>query len=310
MRFKAGVLGVCVIIIAIVGTLLGSWVMSMDVQENEVTKYNALTGIEGLFDSELTPTFTDYNPSTNYTGYYTEDSIVADVVYFDGVDYTVSLKPNNYRVQDAPGEATEGAYDLSQLSEYDSDYRYIMYQDNINGDKFNKRNDNQHGDYGGKTVSLADFVTALNTGHDYNLIKLYSTDGLSFEDEKGANLSVDWCVFSTLDDWKSYNGSYDYLILGSSTAVNNPMPGYTPVLPKLSAIVDLNLLQVKLYYDNNFEVLAGQYTLDSVLISIEGGEPGASIPGGYLAFGNTVNLIAMHLPDPQYMDPSKGVSME
>ena len=41
MRFKAGVLGVVVIMIAIFATLMGSWIMSLDVNENEVTKYNA-----------------------------------------------------------------------------------------------------------------------------------------------------------------------------------------------------------------------------------------------------------------------------
>lgn len=107
MRYKAGVLGVVVIMIAISATLLGSWVMSMDVVEEKVVKYNELADIVGEFDSQQTPTFTEYNPSTNYTGYFTDDTIVGDMRYFGGVDYTAS-NPNNYRLNLMPEDGSSG----------------------------------------------------------------------------------------------------------------------------------------------------------------------------------------------------------
>ena len=78
MAYKAGVLGVAILMVAIVGTLMGSWVMSMDVEEEQVIKYDPLADIVGLFDSEQTPTFTEYSPSTNYTGYYTDTSVIGE----------------------------------------------------------------------------------------------------------------------------------------------------------------------------------------------------------------------------------------
>ena len=311
MRFKAGVLGVCVIIIAISATLLGSWVMSMDVNESEVTKYNALTEITGLFESEQTPTFTEYSPSTNYTGYYTEDSIIGGTTYFDGVDFTQSNNPNNFRIQPAPGESLNSTYDLDQLSEYDSDYRYVMYADYQNDQFYLKRNDDSHGNNGGKTVSLEALVTALNTGHDYNYIKLYSTDNYNQSTPYGQNVSVDWCVFSSKSDWNDYRGSYNFLYPSSASALAHPSSAYSDYLTslKLSAIVDLKLNEVTLYADNSFTTPAGAYSLSDVLITISGGEPTAAVPAGYIEFGHVINIDAANLPDPVYMDPSKGVEM-
>ena len=121
MRFQTGALGVVVVMVALVGMLMGSWVMSMDVTEEEVTKYNALTEIGGLFDSEKTPTFTDYNPSTNYTGYYTDVSVTGDDRYFDGVDFKVADNPNNFRVQERPTSSTvDSSYDLDDLNPTDT----------------------------------------------------------------------------------------------------------------------------------------------------------------------------------------------
>lgn len=313
MRFKTGALGICVIIIAISATLLGSWVMSMDVNENEVTKYKALTEITGEFDSEQTPTFTDYSPSTNYTGYYTDETIIDGQTYFGGVDYTQSDRANNFRLNLPPEELARNTYDLLQISEYDSDYRYVWYADYNAMDGFYlKRNNDSQNSNGGHTISLADLVETINTGHDYDSIKLSSTDGLVFSNPYGQNVSVDWCVFTTISEWGTYRDSYNTMFLASSSAMAHPTAAYDGrlVLPKLSAVVNLEFNQVILYYDNQYQNQAGIYTLDDVLITCAGGEPTATTPAGYIAFGSTINYVAQNLPSATYMDPSKGVELE
>lgn len=308
---QAGKMGVVVLIIALSATLLISWVMSMDVEQQEVTKYNPLADITGEFETERTPDYIRYNPSTNYTGYYTDDSIIDGDIYFDGVDYEPS-NPNNFRLNLKPLDSDSGTKDLTTISEYSSDYRYVVYADYRDGRFYLKMNDNQNNSYGGHTISLADLIEDLNAGHDYDLIKLSSNDNNTLANNPyGQNTSVDWCVFSIKSEWHDYRGSYNYLDLASASAIANPTAAYqgllTPV--KLSAEVDLTTKQVKLYADNSFQQQIGIYTLDEVLISTAGGVPGPTNLNGYISFGTTINYVALDKPDPQYMDPSAGVEL-
>ena len=307
---RSGKLGVVVLILAITCTLGVSWVMSMDVNEVEVTKYKELTDINSEFQTEKTPEYIVYNPSTNYTGYYTDDSIIGNQKYFDGVEFEES-KPNNYRVNQKPIESDSGTYDLTTISEYNSDYRYVVYADYQNGQFFLKRNDNQHQDYDGLTISLSSLITQINTGHNYNYIRLASTDNNTEAVTYGANESVDWCVFSIKSEWHSYNNLYNFIDFASAAAIKNPTPAYNGLLTpvKLSAEIYLDTQQVLLYYDNDFTEQAGIYALNDVLISCAGGVPGAAIPAGYLAFGTNINYTGLRLPDPVYLDPSKGVNL-
>lgn len=313
MQFRNGMLGVAVIAVALAAALLGSWVMSMDLEEREVTKYNQLADVTPLFGSEPAPEYITYDPVSNYTGYFTEDTIIDGVTYFGGVDYKESTRASNFRLNLPPEEFARQTYDLLQISEYDSDYRYVWYADYNETDGFYlKRNNDSHNDNDGHTVSLADLVETLNAGHDYNSFKFSSTDGLVFSNPYGQNVSVDWCVFTTLSEWGTYRDSYNTMFLASSAAMANPTAAYDGrlVLPKLSAVVDLNLNQAILYYDNEFQNQAGIYTLDDVLISCSGGNPTVTTPAGYIAFGTTINYVAQDIPDPKFMDPSAGVELQ
>ena len=115
MQFRQGMLGVAVLAVAIAGALIGSWVMSMDVEEREVINSSPLTDITGLFDTEMAPQFTDYSPSSNYTGYWTPSSVIDNERYFDGVDYTPANRANNYRVNLPPTESHEGTVSMPAL---------------------------------------------------------------------------------------------------------------------------------------------------------------------------------------------------
>jgi len=313
MQFRNGMLGVAVIAVALAAALMGSWVMSMDLEEREVTKYNQLADVTPLFGSEPAPEYITYDPVSNYTGYFTEDTIIDGVTYFGGVDFKESNRASNFRLNLAPEEFDSGTYDLSQIEEYDSDYRYVMYADyNANDGFYLKRNNFADNSSGGHTISLADLVETLNEGHDYDSFKFSSTDGLVFSNPYGVDVSVDWCVFSILSEWSKYRDSYYYIDFASAAALQNPSPAYKDhvVAPKLSAVADLKLNQVILYYDNEFRDQAGIYTLDDVLITTAGGVHTVTVPAGYIAFGTTINYVVQNLPDPKYMDPSAGVELE
>lgn len=106
--------------------------MSMDVVEEKVVKYNELADIVGEFDSQQTPTFTEYNPSTNYTGYFTDDTIIGDTRYFGGVDYTAS-NPNNYRLNLMPEDVTSGTITVTDAQDTDKIEHYYLWTQELAG---------------------------------------------------------------------------------------------------------------------------------------------------------------------------------
>lgn len=304
MRFQTGALGVVVVMIALVGMLMGSWVMSMDVTEEEVTKYNALTEIGGLFDSEKTPTFTDYNPSTNYTGYYTDVSIVGEDRYFDGVDFQDANSPNNFRVQEKPTSSTiDDDYDLDDLSPTDT--VRVSYFDK-NAQTWNQRimDDDANtmsiaeiaatlGYQSGNNVKLK--LTAMQEPSDFatfsDYIMFYTTDMI---DGDGVFDGV-WIKKPTLTGYLyqyGINQSMGSNFITTSSEVSNPI---------LGAIWDG--ISVTLYYDVECKRPAGTYTADKVFVAWGGSS-------GTAALDDNASLEYLELPRPQYMDPSKGVVLD
>lgn len=295
-------LGVAAVTLALVGMLLGSWVMSMDVTEEEVTRYNALTEIGGLFESEKTPTFTEYNPSTNYTGYYTSDSIVGNDRFFDGVEFSDSTSPNNFRIQRMPTSSViDDDYDLSGLTPTGTKMIRYFATNELESDE-NRTLANY--------MSIADLVTEL--GYTSGNVKLTVTstqepsDYTVFEDyiafftpnmEIGPNAGV-WMKNPSLTGTLTY---YDGMGVGmaiDASRVSNPI---------LGAVWDG--ISVNLYYDIECTRSAGIVNADSAFIAW--GSDTVIIPGGTVEqFDSVADLEYLVLPNPQYMDPSKGVVME
>ena len=69
MRFKAGRFGTCAVVLALLGTVLMGFVLSVDKDTVAVTNYNYITDVSGLFSYSDSPEYVDYNPSTNFVGY-------------------------------------------------------------------------------------------------------------------------------------------------------------------------------------------------------------------------------------------------
>lgn len=111
MRFENGMLGLCISIVAIMGMVLSGFVLSVDAREVQTTTYDYVTDISGLFEYSQDPTFIDYNPSANWTGYYTDTAGVTA-----GINYSTVDRANSYPIGQADGEAGSGTVDLEDLN--------------------------------------------------------------------------------------------------------------------------------------------------------------------------------------------------
>lgn len=282
MRFKTGALGICVIIIAISATLLGSWVMSMDVNENEVTKYKSLTDITGLFESEQTPTFTDYSPSTNYTGYYTEDSTVGETRYFDGVDYTASANPNNYRLNLAPINTDTGTLTLTDAEDTEDVSSLKYWRTNA---------------YPMYPARCSTTITKLIATESWDL------DELIIVCQEGSWTDGGFTCIVTLGDGDVMLKDPDltgvlYETVGQRTEQYDAARIPNPIMAcKYYAFTN----EVTLYYDTEMTQVAGVSTGDKTAIMWSN--------GGYF-FGDEFTYTLHDLPPATYMDPSKGVELD
>ena len=88
MRFNAGYFGACAVVLALLGTVLAGFVLSVDKETVPYTNYEYVTDVSGLFSYDKTPAYVDYNPSTNYVGYTAVTGTVG---------YTSTSTANNYR---------------------------------------------------------------------------------------------------------------------------------------------------------------------------------------------------------------------
>ena len=309
---KAGKVGVLVIMISLMGMLGIGWFMSMDVVMTEKTVYNELTEITPLFGSEQAPQYTDYTPSTNYTGYYTDNSIVNNVKYFDGVDYSKSTRANVYAVYDLDSIDENNTITLSDytgtypFTDPDTHIVYV-YIDPDTG--FSRA----HGNTTSTTVTLESYITAMNLDPSVNLITITSVTNPESTDSVYGQLSeVDWILFSLPNYWKYYGGSnhIDYatpewlasrnLQSGDIDQANNMMYN----LPIVACKVDIDQGLAYFYLDKECTKQYGIYSLSDVIISFGGS--GTLISN--INFGDTADLFAASVSK-NYMDPTKGVEL-
>lgn len=113
MKFESGMLGFLIIVLAVGGAIAGTILLSAEEQTEEVTKYNLVADVTGLFDADESPQYLDYDLAKNYTGYFTTDTIENEIEYWGGASFT-ETSVNNYPVKYKPtGSSTSGTYDLN-----------------------------------------------------------------------------------------------------------------------------------------------------------------------------------------------------
>lgn len=111
MRFNNGMFGACICVLALLGTAIGGFVLNVHEDQREVTKYNFIADVSGLFSYSDAPEYIEYNPSSNYVGYT-----------LGAVEYTQSPTANNYRYISTAGSTTTESRTITDTSDYPDDY--------------------------------------------------------------------------------------------------------------------------------------------------------------------------------------------
>lgn len=294
MRFENGMLGVCISVLAIMGMILSGFVLSVDQYDRTVTGYEYVTDISGLFDYSDQPTFIDYNPSANWTGFYTSDPDITD-----GINFTGRSEPaNSYPINQENTQLAETSMDLSQ-----QDLPAANPPGNLSGPY--------------DTVKISDDTTSPNTGDltahiawprvatvasvlekatglgDYNVVRI-DLNG----DVIGAP-SSSWNVYSTPVGNLGHRA--DYCILPYSGAFNVSY-----------LMVDAESNIVRGYTSANVQVFQStttQTTLSFNQASTVTGFPQTDYLNGATQLGTEIGLTSYSTPTPIYMDISQGVSL-
>lgn len=283
---RAGKLGIVVLMLAIVGTLSMAWVMSMDVEEHEVTRYSELAEITTLFESQQTPTFTEYSPSTNYTGYYTD----SQPDYFSGVTATTTSKPNQYRLDLPPLSDVSSRLDLSDV-QYTS--TPTMHYWAVSSSQITKAVN---------MVDLSDVVDSLQLDADTIIMTSdrgdYSTGGFfSFYVRSWLGSGAPNIMLRSPDVTGQiiFNESGALVPFGDASGVPTPI---------LSASYDVGSRSVTLYTGADQSGTVGVYSISDVVVIWNNDH------NGRFWLGNTGTVRAVDFPAAAYMDPSYGVQME
>lgn len=107
MRFKPGLLGCCVVVLSLAGTVIAGFALSVTETTTTGTDYQYVTDVSGLFEYSETPQFVDYNPAANWTGYSEAGGTPTG-----GIDFVASQRANSYPIQQ---DATKIASDTLNL---------------------------------------------------------------------------------------------------------------------------------------------------------------------------------------------------
>lgn len=294
MRFENGMLGVCISVLAIMGMILSGFVLSVDQYDRTVTGYEYVTDISGLFDYSDQPTFIDYNPSANWTGFYTSDPDITD-----GINFTGRSEPaNSYPINQENTQLAEKSMDLSQ-----QDLPAANPPGNLSGPY--------------DTVKISDDTTSPNTGDltahigwprvatvasvlekatglgDYNVVRI-DLNG----DVIGAP-SSSWNVYSIPVGNLGHRA--DYCILPYSGAFN---VSYLMVDAESNIVRGFTSANVQV-----FQSTTTQTTLSFNQASTETGFPQTDYLNGATQLGTEIGLTSYSTPTPVYMDISQGVSL-
>ena len=296
MRFENGMLGFLIVVLAIGGSVFGTILLSAEESTYDVTKYRFETEVTGLFPVDTSPEYYDYDLARNYTGYYTPNSLVNGVYYFDGATFR-NTSVNNYPVKFAPlNNGTNSTEDLNDLSLPNTDppgastFTLLYYVNAI---------PTTSGNYGAQAqcVSVTTAITQMG---------LDSYEYVSF---KSTGTETDWVFFGSVDDIKSVGGGYSYY-----TSYTKPelmeQNGSIMQPAAISMKYQKSTNTISLYSDDSLSGGKLVRTLDAsktIMMFSLGTWSGQG--DNYLLEGDTVVVDGWDVPETQYMDISNGVTV-
>ena len=105
MKFKAGMLGLCIVVLSLLIGVSGTVLLNVDKTPVNTTDYDYITDITGLFEASREPQYLNFNPASNYTGY---TNSVTSQYNPTGLVFTSTGSANNYRVPTAIATPSAG----------------------------------------------------------------------------------------------------------------------------------------------------------------------------------------------------------
>lgn len=296
MQFKNGYLGAFLVVIAVVMTIAGSYVMSLDMEETTAIKYRDSADLTGLFDAEEAPSYMPFNPSANQTGYYTD----RNTKYFDGVNATTTLQPNKYQLNLAPtSTTTEDDYSLGDTTSAGT-YTYDVWY--WTGNSMGQRHEITNTGH----IALTSLVTSLNLD-SYTKISILTASAPNY------TASENFITFTTTDKISGGNILLPRIVYMKNPAltgdlvisVNDTRPAAETDNPVVAVSWDKRDSYATLYYDRDMTKPAGVASASDIWL-IWGG----SAPIGTWIFGDSIDYVAEIFPDNQYMVIADGVTLE
>lgn len=292
MRFESGMIGCLIVVLAIGGAVFGNVLLSADTHTETVTKYDFKTEVTGLFDTDTSPQFFDYDISKNYTGYYTSSTIDGNRYYWGGATFT-QTGVNNYTVEYKPlNVATTNKYNLNDLGLTTStppsgdleDYVRFTYVD---------FNNFFTGAYLGSST-LSSLITSLSLEDYDNIIVKPTSDDLD-----------DGIYFHSKDDYEradDYHGNYYWL-----GAISNYENAPDSSKMCMSCLYDKATGNVKLYSGRNAEPSTLLRILPLADVCINYKLTSESNVGTPAIAGESAIVSAYNNGIFEYMDISQGV---
>lgn len=302
MQFKNGYLGAFLVVIAVVMTIAGSYVMSLDMEETTVIKYRDSADLTGLFNAEEAPSYMPFNPSANQTGYYTDRT----TKYFDGVQANTTTQPNKYPVNLGPTNTFNFSnYSMDDLTSSDN-YAIQIYYWPDNGTLKQVRSINM--------LSLQDLITALNLDVSSPL-PLTTYNKISFTTAETPNYTQteSFITFVTADRLAGGNILAPKTVYMKNPALTGDLQvgfgtrdaSQTPD-PILAIEWDKRGSYVNLYYDIEMTKPAGVANPDEIYV-LWGG---TAQDGGNWILGDSISFSGAIYGQQQYFIVTDGVRLE
>lgn len=312
MEMRDGMLGVVIIALAITVALFGSYLAGVTSSEVEVTKYNYLADVSGLFEYDKSPQYIEFDPSTNYTGYHSNEANTEYGEFWpkDQVDYTRNIntitgepRPNNYKITTAPYVGASSTVNL-QAVDVELKRMTIRYVYDIQGDNVMWLGP------GPETASVMfkDTIESLYISETATNLRITLGDSVNWNDMPtahvgaGLELNLDTVLILPYTSETVYVTSPDR----SPSTIENLTVKVTQ--PYQSFDVNLKEWTVTCYRTPDFSGTADTMSADSLAICYG---PATLPPLFYdrLNLADTMKIRTLTYNDPTYLDPNYGVSL-
>lgn len=308
-------LGVVIVALALVAALGASYFAGVEPTEVQVTKYQYLADVSGLFDYDRSPQYIEFDPSSNYVGFYSKDT--GEYWPVKDVGYEKNPNVNNYKVNLEPIVLSRATTELGDNKEgvthpFDVAFQRITF-DNAARKYATVIDENERPEI----VNLKSYVAALELDESTSTLEIRSLGTYSEADE-GTEYHASWINFSTESMWDVTSSTAELRLASEGwfshngyTAPHryvNPLGEYlwTYYLPCLSCSIDLNTGITTLYHDKDCTEIFTTVSIENVIMTY-GGSPGWV--GTFFDFDESAEVVEIR-SDKEYLNPNYGVIMK